>query len=1553
MRFYRLLTISVALLVSFRTYGQIATAVADNPAAILEDTQITFDATANDIGIPGIDKSSIDFDQGSAGIQGTASTAEGEWSADSEGFVTFIPTPDFFGEATITYTIQNTGGIVLISLPAQITITVTSVNDVPSITAIADQSTSENTATSAIAFTIGDLETPAGSLTVSGTSSNTTLVPDGNISFGGADADRTVSITPTAGQSGTTTIEITVSDGDDITSTSFTLTVSAVNGPPTISSIADQSTPENTPTAAIAFTIGDAETPANNLTVSGTSTNTTLVPNANISFAGTGTDRTVTITPANGQSGTTTIEITVDDGTDAVSTSFTLTVSAVNDLPTISAITNQSTPENTPAGPIAFTIGDTETPADNLTVSGTSSNTTLVPNANISFGGTGTDRTVTLTPANGQSGTTTIEITVSDGTDVASTSFTLTVNAVNDPPTISAIADQSTPENTATGAIAFTIGDLDNAPATLTVTGTSSNTSLVPNVNITFGGAGTARTITVTPAPGQSGTTTITITVSDGTADASTSFVLSVNDVNDPPTISAISDQTTTENTSTSAIPFTINDAETPAANLTVTGASSNAALVPVANISFGGSGADRTVTINPGASQSGTATITITVSDGTSSAATSFELTVDPVNDAPTVTPISNQTTAENTATSAIPFNIGDAETPASNLILTASSSVTTLVPNGNIELAGSGSDRTVTITPVTGQSGTTDITINVSDGTAVTSITFTLTVSSVNDAPTITAITNQTTNEDVATPALPFTLSDPDTPASSLTVTATSSNKTLVPDANIALFGDDISRTVTVTPAANQTGVTTITLTVSDGTASASTSFQVTVVGVNDTPTITAVSDQTTSENTPTAPIAFNVNDGETPPGALTVTGSSSNAVLVPNGNISLGGSGEGRTVTITPAGGQSGTTTITLTVSDGTATASISFQLTVTSVNDAPTITAVAPQTTNEDVATGAISFTIGDSDSPASSLSVIGSSSNKTLVPDANISITNSGVTRTVTITPAANQNGTTVITLTVTDGTASAQTTFNLTVTPVNDPPTITAQVPLTTPENTSITLVPANFTIEDPDNGPSDYSLIIVQGNYTSSGSTITPPKDFDGELLVALKVTDGKLLSPEFTAKITVTDVNLAPVITGQAQNPFSITTNFSLPLTPGDLIITDPDSDPQDFELIISPGDNYSLSGPTLTTITPALDYVGPIDVVVKVSDGKAQSAPYTLKINVVLPSSRPLINGQIALITDEDVPFTLELDYLSVTDTDTPGYPIGFSLNIQGGDNYSVSDNQIIPARNYNGFLTVPVTVSDGQAPSDPPFNVRIYVAPVNDAPEITAFESDPISYEPGTGPISITEIFECIDVDNEFLTLAEIGLIDSAYSPTNDELIFENSDTSPIRGIYDASKGVLSLIGYATPEDYIAAIKSVKYNYRLTLDDNGEQSQISTEPKRVYINLSDGQSISGNKERSIELETSVELSIPNAFTPNGDAENNTWAVQPFTKTDQFNNTVIKVYNKRGLLVYEAVGLENEWDGTYNGELLPVDTYYYTIDLKLSFTKKTYKGSVTILR
>ncbi len=1554
--FYRVALIITFIIISLRAFGQVPTAVADDLPDSPEDQPTDpYNVTTNDFDLLfGIDPSTVDLNPLAGGIQNTATTPEGDWVVDGAGNVVFTPSLNYFGSASINYSVQNASPVPVPSLlPAAINVTILAVNDEPTITSIGDQSVAANTPTAAIPFTVGDVETAAGSLTVTATSSNTTLVQNASIAFAGSGEDRTVTITPETNQSGITTITITVDDGTTTTTTDFDLVVVAANTPPTISAIANQSTAQDTPTGAIAFTVGDAETAAGSLTISGASSNTTLAPVSGIAFGGSGANRTVTITPAAGGSGSSTITITVDDGTDNTSTGFTLTVTAANTPPTISAIPNQSTAEDTPTGAIPFTVGDAETAAGSLTVTASSSNTTLVAAANISLGGSGANRTITLTPAAGESGTSTITVTVDDGTDDAVVNFTLTVTAVNAPPTISAISNQSTPENTPTAAIPFTIGDPDNAVGTLTVTATSSNTTVLPDANITLGGGGPNRTIALSPAANESGTTTITVTVSDGTATTSTDFTLTVSDVNALPTISAISDQTTLENTPTAAIAFTVGDAETAVADLTVTAASSNTSLVPVANITFGGSGANRTVTIDPGGSQSGTATITITVSDGTATATTDFVLTVDPVNDAPTITPISDQATAENTPTAAIPFNIGDAETPAATLLVSATSSVTTLVSNGNINLGGSGSDRTITLTPSPGQSGTTEITINVSDGTATTSTSFTLTVSSVDDAPTITDIADQTITEDVATAALPFTLGDPDTPIADLVVTGTSSNKTVVPDANIAVSGANISRTVIVTPAADQSGTTTITLTVSDGVATASTTFEVTVTPVNDPPVISTIANQTTDESTATPPIAFTVTDVDNPAASLVVTGTSSNETLVPNANIDLGGTGESRTVVVTPASGQGGTATITLTVSDGTATAAGTFNVVVSSVNDAPTITAIPAQSINEDVPTGPISFTVGDAETAPASLIVTGSSSDKTLVPDANIAISNGGATRTVVVTPGLNQSGTTNITLTVSDGSASAQATFELTVNPINDPPIVAAQKPLNTSENTSITLTLDNFTIQDPDNVPGSMILEVLPNSlFQVNENTVTPPLNFKGQLTVLVRVSDGALTSPLFPVIINVSDVNDPPVILGQNELIKAVNTQWAIQIS--DLQVEDPDEDDRNNLVVTAlPGDNYLVGGTSNALITPAQDFLGELIIPVVVSDGKATSAPFNLKVTIFQPGSEPSITGQESLIMIEDTPYELEFHDLTVSDADTE-YPKGFSMTITDGDNYTVAGRTITPALNFNNdVLEIPVSVHDGTFESNR-YTVRIFVRPVNDAPEITAMESTTIFYEPGSGPIPITETFECIDVDSDFLTLAEVRLIDPFYSRDNDELIFENSDTSPIRGIYDEETGELSLVGYATKEDYMAAIKSIQYNYRLTTDINGEPSLISTEPKTIEVRLGDGEFTSEPRTRTIELETLVDLDIANTFTPNGDLANDTWAIEPLQRSDRFAETVVKVYNKKGLLVWETIGLdiENRWDGTHNGELLPSDTYYYTIDLNLSFIKKTYKGAVMIL-
>ena len=98
--------------------------------------------------------------------------------------------------------------------------------------------------------------------------------------------------------------------------------------PPTISPIADQTTPQDTPTPEIPFTVGDAETAASNLTVYAISADPALVPTNNIVFGGTDTNRTITLTPMSGATGNVAITVFVSDGSLTTNTTFQLAVTA-------------------------------------------------------------------------------------------------------------------------------------------------------------------------------------------------------------------------------------------------------------------------------------------------------------------------------------------------------------------------------------------------------------------------------------------------------------------------------------------------------------------------------------------------------------------------------------------------------------------------------------------------------------------------------------------------------------------------------------------------------------------------------------------------------------------------------------------------------------------------------------------------------------------------------------------------------------------------------------------------------------------------------------------------------------------------------------------------------------------------------------------------------------------------------------------------------------------------------------------------------------------------
>lgn len=319
--------------------------------------------------------------------------------------------------------------------------------------------------------------------------------------------------------------------------------------------------------------------------------------------------------------------------------------------------------------------------------------------------------------------------------------------APNQPPTLDPIVNltinvDSGPQTVALSGI--TSGGT-NEIQTLVVTAGSSNPGLIPNPAVNYTTPHTTGTLTIAPAANTIGTANITVTVNDGQATNNTfsrSFTVTVND---PPTLSAISNQATPAGMTTAPIPFTVSDTETPASNLTVWATSSLPTLVPESSIHFDGNDSNRTVTITLPPGLTNDVRITIAVGDGSATATSSFWLSVAQARPAadtpPLISGIPDQAVVTNTATPPIPFTIYDPDLPASNLVVTAVSSTPTLVPLANIVIGGRDTNRTVTIRPAPGQSGSADITLWVSDGITNASTTFHV---AVRTYATVTLLTN-----------------------------------------------------------------------------------------------------------------------------------------------------------------------------------------------------------------------------------------------------------------------------------------------------------------------------------------------------------------------------------------------------------------------------------------------------------------------------------------------------------------------------------------------------------------------------------------------------------------------------------------------------------------------------------------------------------------------------------------------------------------------------------------------------------------------------------------
>jgi len=1015
----------------------------------------------------------------------------------------------------------------------------------PLLGAIEDQTILENTPSNPFTFTLTDNNEQ--SLTITYDYSNKSLLSSDSFAFSGpqvtSDNNRvtvyatsvhtTVSLvlTPVFEKFGSTSVTITATDPHGMQDTrTFTLNVSEVNDPPTITNIENQTIFEDAQSAAIHFTVADIEGNQLQITVVDDSTlfpsnadNITLSNESggNTWYLTTDNDTdflTLLLRPALNQSGLSTLTVTVSDGINDVHTNFTMTVLPQNDPPTISSIEDLATDEDTLSQGIPFTVFDPD--ASHLSITVASGNLTLIPSdtQHITLSNALGNKTYTLTtdtgyvgltlyvmPEKNLSGASVITITASDGILSNSLAFTVTVFPVNDPPVISDIADQTTVEETPVTGIGFTVNDIDtnilsieiisispdvipSDPAHITLyhaTGETGYTLLAnPLENITMA---------IKPAANATGSAEIRVKVTDGTTDTTTSFTVTVLPINDAPILSEIDDQYALEDTRT-MIPFVVTDPDTDPVTLTIK--TGNNLLIPsdAGHITFQTAqgqfsytlltipgGEAISLTVLPLLNQSGQTAITIIATDGIAEVCTEFIMSITSVNDVPTLSMIEDQTVLEDTASHPIAFTVFDADADA--LTIAVAAMHTELFPSdtNHITLSNNTGEHSYTLATHSGDQlelillpsknlfGSSMISITVTDGACHFSQSFTMTVLSVNDPPIISSIAHMSIPEDTVSPNIFFSIADPESDFLTIEIESNNENLLATHTRHITLQNAAVGTsytiathpgplTLTLQPNHNQTGTVEIIIHATDGMGHSSASFTMTVTEVNDLPVISWIPNQTTIEDTQSAAVSFSITDVDASHLNIYIQSGNENILPMDANHITLCNAGGGNTytllthensehltLTVLPASNQTDDVSITVQVSDEYSMVSQSFTLGILPVNDPPVILPVAAHWANEDMANIQIPFTAFDFEDPACSLELTLISSNQTLLANDHMTYTCLASMYTIAANPSLNQNGFVEITILAKDRTGELSThTFGLNLIPVNDSPTIHA-----------------------------------------------------------------------------------------------------------------------------------------------------------------------------------------------------------------------------------------------------------------------------------------------------------------------------------------------------------------------------------------------------------------------------------------------------------------------------------------------------------------------------
>ncbi|HAS7013938.1 TPA: tandem-95 repeat protein, partial [Vibrio parahaemolyticus] len=716
--------------------------------------------------------------------------------------------------------------------------------------------------------------------------------------------------TPAENFNGHAEIIYTVTDGELTDEAKVTVTVNPVNDAPTIKVDAVESITEdavNTDTVVATLTVRDTDTPEDQLTVS-------LENNSNGYFVLVGDEVKLTQAGVDAVNNDElnlkdlTISASVSDGVNPTANdSDSLIVNRVNDAPTVeNAIADQELSEDFATYTIdlndAFKDSDS---ALNFSVSGNSNVLVSIENGIATISPTadwnGSETlTFTATDPSGESISQRVDFTVASVADIVADKATV----VEDTPTIIKVLGNDTFEGD--GKVVSL--DANNGPANGTV-------SVNPDGSVTY-----------TPNDNYHGTDSFTYIVTSGGVSESTTVSVDVTPVNDAPV--AKDDIATTQEDTVVTIDVLPNDTDVDGDKLSIQSATVPEAQGKVEIV-------DGKLVFTPAENFNGDAEITYTVTDGQLTDEAKVTVTVNPVNDAPTIKVDAVESITEDavsTDTVVATLTVRDTDTPEDQLTVSLENN-----SNGYFVLVGD----EVKLTQAGVDSVNNDelnlkdltISASVSDGVNPTaSDSDSLIVNRVNDAPTIKVDAVESITEDAVstdTVLATLTVRDTDTPEDQLTVSLENNS-----NGYFVLVGNEVKLTQAGVDAVNNDELNlkdlTISASVSDGVnPTASDSDSLIVNRVNDAPTVeNAIADQELSEDFATYTIdlndAFKDSDSAL---NFSVSGNSNVLVSIENG-----------IATISPTADWNGSETLTFTAKDPSGeSVSQTVNFTVTPVAD----------------------------------------------------------------------------------------------------------------------------------------------------------------------------------------------------------------------------------------------------------------------------------------------------------------------------------------------------------------------------------------------------------------------------------------------------------------------------------------------------------------------------------------------------------------------------------------------------------------------------------------